>query len=398
LLGLINDVLSIAKIEAGHVALSESDFDLGALVHGVRDLLTSRARAKGLALVLEESGELPRVRGDEAKLRQVIINLVGNAIKFTGEGSVTLRASWADGAARVEVEDTGRGIDAHELDHIFEPFVQGSASAGEGGTGLGLAISRSFLRAMRAELSVQSTARKGSRFWFALELPRAAAGEAAAPERRIVGLAPGQAPVSVLVVENDRDSRELLLRLLGTVGYQVHVAIDGLAGVAAWNEQEPGLVLMDMRMPVMDGYAATRRIRELEHELRRPRIPILALTASAFDHDRPEIFAAGCDDIVAKPFREGPLLEIVARALGVRYRYQEEETAPPPTTELGPRLRSLPPDELEALHAALARGDDLAAQQAAERLAERDAWAGAEVTRMIRGFQLDELLAALESS
>jgi DNA-binding response OmpR family regulator len=150
-----------------------------------------------------------------------------------------------------------------------------------------------------------------------------------------------------------------------------------------------------MRMPVLDGYAATRRIRELELELARPRTAIVAITASAFDHDRPEIFAAGCDDVVAKPFRETTLLEAMGRALGTRYLY--EEAAAGSTPSLGPRLRALPPGDRDALHAALARGDDLAAQQAAERLAATDPWAGAEVARLLRGFQVDELLAALEA-
>jgi two-component system sensor histidine kinase/response regulator len=148
-----------------------------------------------------------------------------------------------------------------------------------------------------------------------------------------------------------------------------------------------------MRMPVLDGYAATRRIRELEGELSRPRTPIIALTASAFEHDRPEILSAGCDAIIAKPFRESVLLEAVARSTGARYVYEEAPPDPAGPTTLGARLDAA---DRAALHAALSRGDDLAAQEAALRLAERDPWAAAEVTRMLKAFQLDELMALLE--
>jgi PAS domain S-box-containing protein len=391
---LINDVLSISKIEAGETTLHPVDFAPRVLLDGVRDLFRARAQRRGLGLVFEIAAELPaRVRGDEGKLRQVLINLVGNAVKFTTSGGVAVRAGWRDGRAAFEIEDTGPGIAAEALEHVFQPFAQAEAGLrADEGAGLGLAISSGFVELLGGALRVVSEVGRGSRFAFEVPLPEAR-GEAppARDERRVLRLAPGQGEVRVLVVDNDPDNRLLLVRLLGAVGFTVEDAGDGREAVERWTRFRPRLVWMDMRMPVMDGYEAARRIRAAETE----RTVIVALTASAFEHDRPHILAAGCNDIVAKPFREAEIFDAMARWLGVRYEH-DAPAAPAGAPLSAGQLAALRPDERAELERALGAGDDLDARAAVERIAAREPELGAALMRMVRGFQLDELLDLLE--
>jgi two-component system sensor histidine kinase/response regulator len=395
LLGLINDVLSLSKIEAGESTLNPVDFALRRVLEGVSDLFRARAERRGLSLAFEVAPDLPpSVRGDEGKLRQVLINLVGNAVKFTERGGVTVRVRARDGRAGFEIADTGPGIAPEALERVFEPFVQAQAGAGAGeGVGLGLAISRHFVRLLGGELRATSELGRGSCFAFEAALPAAAGDGPPAPEaRRVLELAPGQGEIRVLVVDDDADSRRLLVRLLSTVGFVVEEARDGREAVARWAELRPRLVWMDMRMPGLDGYEATRAIRARE----TARTAIIALTASAFEHDRPLILAAGCDDIVAKPFREAAVFEVMARWLDVRYVY-DDVALDAETRALSPaRLAALPPDERAELERSLDAGDDLEARAAVARIAARDPVLGDELMRLVRDLQLDELLGLLE--
>ncbi len=398
LLDLINDVLSISKIEAGESTLNPVDFSIRALLDGVRDMFRARARRRGLALVLDVRGDLPeRVRGDEGKLRQVLINLVGNAVKFTEVGGVALRASWTDGRAAFEIEDTGPGIAPDAIERVFQPFVQDDAGTrASEGAGLGLAISRHFVGLLGGALRVTSELGRGSRFAFTAALPPATgAGAPARDPRRVLGLAPGQGEIRVLVVDNEPDNRRLLTRLLTSVGFTVDEAVDGREALERWERSRPRLVWMDMRMPVVDGYAATRAIREREAAAGGHTV-VIALTASAFEHDRPRILAAGCDEVVAKPFREAVIFDAMARWLDVRFVH-DAAPAPPAAPALSPaRLAALPPDEIRGLERSLGAGDDLRAREAVARIAVRDPALGDELMRMVRGYQLDELLGLLE--
>jgi signal transduction histidine kinase/ligand-binding sensor domain-containing protein len=265
LLSLITDVLSIAKIEAGRISLTEQAFDLGRLLDAVRSMISARADLKGLVVVFDvEPGMPAAVRGDEAKLRQVLLNLLGNAVKFTTEGTVTLRARWADGRACFEVQDTGPGISAEELDTLFQAFVQTEAGRQvQEGTGLGLVISRSFVRLMGGDIEVASRVGEGTTFRFEASLPRADAAEVV-EERKVAGLAPGQPSRRMLVVDDTFENRALLARLLKSVGFDVREATNGQEAVAEWEASRPDLIFMDMRMPVMDGIEATREIRRRE--------------------------------------------------------------------------------------------------------------------------------------
>jgi signal transduction histidine kinase/CheY-like chemotaxis protein/ligand-binding sensor domain-containing protein len=327
LLGLINDVLSLSKIEAGRVTLDAAPFDLAALVRDVEDVLRLRADAKGLALRCELGEALPRaVRGDEGRLRQVLTNLVGNAVKFTEKGGVTLRASWTDGRARFEVADTGPGIDAAEMASLFEPFVQTETGRrSKEGTGLGLALSRDLARLMGGDVTVTSAKGKGSTFVVDIALPEAPADALASRDRRrVASLAPGQ-DVKVLVVDDVALNRTVLARLLASVGFRVEEAASGEETLEKRRSFRPDLIWMDKRMPGLDGLETTRRIRAEEARTGERRVKIVALSASALEHERGAILEAGCDDFVAKPFREATVFETMRRHLGVTYLYDSSE-------------------------------------------------------------------------
>jgi trehalose/maltose transport system substrate-binding protein len=398
LLGLIEDVLSTAKIEAGKMSLQESAFELPGLLAAVVEILGVRARARQIALRLDAQPDLPPwVRGDEGKLRQILINLLSNAIKFTAEGEVTLRASWHDGRARFEVQDTGPGITPEDRDRLFSPFVQvGNVVQRQEGTGLGLAISRGFARLMGGDLELADSGPHGSTFVCEIALQSSTAG----PQRRrgrVVGAVPVARPPRVLVVDDNADNRRLLAGIHAVLGAEVREAVDGRHGVQAWEQFQPDLVWMDLRMPVMDGATAAREIRRLEQENGRPRVPIIAATASAFDHERAELLQAGCDDIVAKPFRRDAVLEKAAALLGMELRYE----APPADPAVGAdgidlaRLGAMPALWLSGLQQTLGIGDVERARDMVDQLSEHDGALAAQLREMLGAYRFDELEAAV---
>jgi PAS domain S-box-containing protein len=346
LLGLINDVLELSKIEAGRVALHEESFDLHRLLDGLEEMFHLRARGKGLMLIFDRAPDVPRyVRADEGKLRQVLMNLLGNAVKFTHRGGVTLRvgcspsvSSACEGEAPqgreglrlfFEVEDTGPGIAPEELDAVFDPFRQTTAGQkSQEGTGLGLSISRQFVRLMGGDLTFSSALEVGSLFKFDVQAALADAADVptARPARRVVGLEPDQPVYRLLVVEDREANRKLLVNLLTSLGspptgFAVREAANGLEAIDLWERWHPHLVWMDLRMPVMDGHEATRRIKATTQG---QATVIVALTASAFKEDRAMILSEGCDDYVRKPFREEEIFDTLAKHLGVRFVYEEE--------------------------------------------------------------------------
>ena len=335
LLNLINDVLSLSKIEAGRVTLEHTPFDLVTLINDVENVVRLRAEEKGLNLVREvDEQTLPTaVIGDERRLRQILINLMGNAVKFTERGSVTLRARWTNGRAEFDVADTGPGIAPQDLARLFEPFVQTeSGQRSKEGTGLGLALSRDLARLMGGDITVESARGKGSRFHVAVDLPVAAADTVAEREqRRVASLAPDQPTPRILVVDDIAVNRAVLTRLLRTVGFDVREAADGNEALEIWKQWHPQLIWMDKWMQGMDGLQVTRTIRaEEQRRGRGEHVPIIALSASALDQERGEILAAGCDDFVAKPYREAVIFARMRQYLGVEYVYEEEPRAAAP--------------------------------------------------------------------
>ncbi len=332
LLSLINNVLDLSKVEAGLISLSPTDFDLYSLLDNLVDMFSLKAEQRNLQLVLECSPEVPRfVCSDEAKLRQVLMNLLSNALRFTKQGGVTVRASCLSEAPKVfshkrihfEVEDTGLGIAADELDTLFEAFSQtATGRITQEGIGLGLTISREFIALMGGNLNVRSQENKGTNFFFDIEVK--IVQETAVKEkvitRQVVGLKPNQPCYKILVVDDNETNRQLLVKLLQPLGFELKEANNGQEAVDIWQEWQPHLIWMDMRMPTMDGYQATKAIRA------RPKgeqVKIIALTASTYEEEKAVVMAAGCNDYVQKPFKETDIFSMMHNHLGIKYIYQE---------------------------------------------------------------------------
>ena len=335
LLGLINDVLSLSKIEAGRITLEQSRFDLRNVVRDVENVLRIRAEEKQLKFTSEVDELLPHaVMGDEVRVRQILLNLVGNAVKFTEAGSVRLRVTWRDDVARFEVEDTGPGISEIELPKLFEPFVQSeTGQRTREGTGLGLALSRNLARLMNGDITVQSKRGFGSTFTAVVTLPEAIVEESSADGQHIARLAPEFEGTRILVVDDTAINRLVLTTLLSKVGFDVREASNGDDAIALWETWKPQLIWMDKRMTPIDGLETTRRIRAREKLSGAAHTPILALSASALEHERGEILAAGCDDFVAKPFLERTIFAKIRDHIGVAYEYDGGGGRPRPPME-----------------------------------------------------------------
>jgi len=308
LLTLINDLIDVARIEAGRFPLRDEVFDLATQLQQVADVHAVRAEDKGLAFALDSDIATPCwVHGDPGRFRQVLYNLLGNAIKFTREGHVRLLARRADdGMVTVVVEDTGPGISAQDRERIFEAFQQATGAVSDPleGAGLGLKIARELALAMQGQLGVESRAEGGSSFRFTARLP--AAEPPALPDRALLalGVTRGQRPLRVLVAEDDEVNALIAVASLERLGVQVERVADGRQAVrhALREVDRPDLVLMDCRMPVLDGYSATREIRAQEFLLGLHRLPIIALTATVTDLGRVQCMEAGMDDFIAKPY------------------------------------------------------------------------------------------------
>jgi len=411
LLALINDVLDLSKIEAGRAVYRPEDCDLHELLRDMRDLFAQRAADKGLALQVRWEPLTPRhVRTDAAKLRQVLINLLGNAIKFTVAGGVELDVAGAPGPAddasrcrvRFAVADSGPGIAEDERDHLFQAFTQTRAGLNaREGAGLGLALSRQFVRLLGGDLTVDSSLGQGSRFQFELDLDTIASAERprVSAERAIIGLAPGQARPRILIVDDRAANRRLLVAVLGPLGFAVADAADGEAALRQWREWQPDLVLLDLRLPELDGYETARRIRA-EESVRRAKL--VALTASAFADERAEALAVGCDDFLRKPFHNTDLLEMIGRHLGLTFRYAEaspgQAIAGPAAALDAARLRALPDALRRQLHHAVLCLDTQRTAALAAHVTALDPALGAWIADQARDLRYESLLDSLESA
>jgi signal transduction histidine kinase/DNA-binding response OmpR family regulator len=430
LLDLINDVLELSKIEAARQTLTETAFDLYEALDKVTEMIRPRAEKKNLVLEFERTNDLPRfVRTDERKLRQILLNLLGNAVKFTQEGGIALRVrsekddfdGKADGdtdsgfdALRLyfEVEDSGPGIAAVDRTRIFEAFTQteGGHLKGEG-TGLGLTISRQFARHLGGDIKVGGALGQGAVFEFTLLAKPASASEVTShrPARRVIGLKPDQStarrqPIRILVVDDHSENRALLQQLLKRVGFAAKPAENGREALALFKQWQPHLIWMDMRMPVMDGYEATKMIRRAAAKMLVPPPVILALTASAFKEDRDAVIAAGCDDFVRRPFRESEIFNKIEAHLGVDYIYEYDES---PSTETTPSgnvsvdgLRSaitlLPHSVIQEFKTAIELSDMDRMAQAVAEIGEVHAALARGLKELVDTFQYDRILSYLD--
>ncbi len=341
LLALINDVLDMSKIESGRIALHETDFDLRETLYLVVEMFQMRADTKDLYLKLEQSADLPQfVRTDEKKLRQVLINLISNALKFTKTGGITievklenLRDNNSLANIHFSVSDTGDGIAADEADKVFDPFMQTeSGRKSEQGTGLGLPISRKFVQLMGGDITFKSEVGIGTVFEFSIQakISESAKAIAAKPISRVIGLAPNQKNYRILAVDDRWENRQILLKLLTPIGFEVKEAENGQIAINIWEQWQPDLIWMDMRMPVMNGYEATTQIRS---HLKGQATTIIALTASTLEEERAIVLSAGCDDFVRKPFLEDTIFEKMSQYLGVQYVYEAIAPSQPKSSE-----------------------------------------------------------------
>jgi PAS domain S-box-containing protein len=334
LLSLINSVLEISKIESGSIGIKNNRFDFPLLIKDINDLFALKAKDKNLHLDFELPDNLPRfIKADQGKLRQVLINIIGNAIKYTEKGSVKIRITRAeiqsDNPSCIlgfEIKDTGPGIPEPLQDKIFDPFFRAkNTNKDEEGTGLGLAISNQYVDLMGGELYVQSRIGVGSIFSFNIPTELVDVAEGQRVLGRVIGVEPGQENFRILIIENNHNNRRLLTTLLELVGFDVQTAKNGLEGVEQWRAWSPHFIWMDIRMPLMDGFEATRIIKqEMAENINSMQSIIVALTASAFEEERTKVLAQGCDDFLRKPFNEQEIFEILEKYLNVKFIYSKE--------------------------------------------------------------------------
>lgn len=329
LLALINDVLDMSKIEAGRVALSPATFSLSAMLESLATMFRLRSETKGLGFEMSADVEsAPYIVADEGKIRQVLINLLGNAIKFTERGKVKLSVSLDRREAdrlwlSAWVEDTGSGISDEEQRKLFVPFSQvARGHRSQEGTGLGLAISRKYAQLLGGDIAVISTLGKGSIFRFEVPIQRGDAAVAIkrSVPHRVIGLHAGSIIPKILVVDDLLENRDWLMKLLTSIGFSVRGADNGEAAIRSWEEWAPQLILMDVHMPVINGLEATQRIKA---DPRGKETIVVALTASAMDEDRRAVSESGADDFITKPCVEAELLDKIATLLSVTFDYED---------------------------------------------------------------------------
>ncbi|NEP79277.1 MAG: response regulator, partial [Okeania sp. SIO3B3] len=427
LLALINDILEMSKIESGRIELNENNFNFHCLLDGLEKMLQLKAQLKGLELKFERSSAIPEwIKTDENKLRQVLINLIGNSIKFTKKGSITVNISLLTNMKDEELEtdssvvriifsvtDTGKGIASNELDKLFKPFSQTlTGCESKEGTGLGLAISQKFVQLMNGEITVNSMVGQGSIFTFDIQaeiVEASSTTENKYSEEIIIGLDFDQPQYRILIAEDRNTNRLLLVKLLTSVGFVVQEAENGKQAIEIWHSWQPHLILMDMRMPVMNGYEATTNIRS---KLKDGSTKIIALTASAFEEDKRAILSVGCDDFVRKPFRESELLRKIGKHLEAKYIYATKKIDNENTnenssakilnySEITARIAKMSLEWIEKLNHAASMGSDDEIFQLLKQIPQEEKTLTTALTDLVEDFRFDiiiDLTKHLESS
>ncbi|MDJ1179779.1 response regulator [Roseofilum sp. BLCC_M91] len=417
LLRLINDILELSKIEAGKSEINEVNIDLWQLLKSIEKMLSLKAESKHLTLRFDLLDHVNRfVKTDEGKLRQVLINLIDNAIKFTEQGSIEVQVDQycpedepererENRCLMFKIQDTGIGIESKDIDHLFDVFFQiNQGLKNYQGTGLGLPITREFIKLMGGDIWVSSTLGKGTKFEFYIpvEVVNCEDQSSLRFDRKIVGIVEVKPAYKVLVVEDHWANRILLVNLLKRVGFQVQEAVNGVEAIEVWKVWHPDLIWMDMRMPVMDGYEATAQIKSSPEG---KETAILALSANAFAEEKAKMLATGCDDYLSKPFEEMELLEKMAQYLDVEYVYEEENVMAEDDVRLAPesialtpdRLKPLPQSWLDRLHQAATEADsDLLLDIIAE-IQERDRSLSQTLTILVNHFDFEKITEVTEA-
>ncbi|MFY7805748.1 MAG: ATP-binding protein, partial [Limnoraphis robusta] len=408
LLTLINNILDFSKIEAGKITLNLTSFDLDRLLDEIEELFKLKSINKGLQLYLERADHVPQyIQTDEIKLREVLINLLSNAMKFTKVGGVSVRVKSLSTPETepltetlyFEVEDTGVGIAPEELNQLFEAFSQTkSGKQVQEGTGLGLAISQKFVQLMGGEINVKSLVGIGTVFSFNIQvnIVNPTEVETKTSERRIIALEPNQPRYKLLIVDDNLINRQLLIKLLNPLGFELQEATNGKEAIEIWQDWEPHLIFMDMRMPVMDGYEATKQIKTT---IKGQATAIIAITASVLKDDKNIILSAGCDDFVRKPFEESIIFEMIEKHLGVRYVYEETHLAEKQTIRYtldAECLKVMSADWLEEVYQASMDLDDDSILTLIAQIPENHTTLAAALTDCVQNFRFDQIIDLIE--
>lgn len=406
LLNLINNVLDISKIEAGHMVREDVDIDLKRFLDDLTALMSIKVSEKGLTLDTVLVPDLPGyIAVDSGKLRQVLTNLIANAVKYTENGGIRLsvKVLESDGSGRTrlhfEVADTGKGISKEDQSIIFDPFQQiGDQPSSEAGTGLGLAICKQYTALMDGCIGVRSEPGKGSVFFVDIPVKVLATSQKRPSTRceRIVGLEPGQRGYRILIAEDQIENRLLLRTLLAPFGFELYEAGDGQEAVALFEQHHPDFVWMDIRMPVMSGLEATRHIRGLKTGRDAK---IVALTAHALEEERMGILAAGCDAVIRKPYRDTEIYLTLADHLGVRFLYEMDTTPaerPSVKAPVQEKIQQIPPPLVENLQKAVVLLDKNQCAEAIDKIRDHDPLLGDHFHHMVENLQYREILAALD--
>jgi len=398
LLSLINEVLEMSRIEAGKLEAVIEPCDVAAVLREVGNMFAGSAAKKGIALTARALSDMPgRVMTDESKLKQILINLVGNALKFTDSGSVELTASAEPGnpgRLSFAVADTGRGIAAADVEKIFQPFEQTEEGRSMGGTGLGLPISQKYCQLLGGTIGLESQVGRGSRFSFSIDAPPCPESlpDKAGGDARIGGITKGTPP-RVLIVDDRETNRDILARMLEPLGFPVAQAAGGSEALAMLDTWNPGLILLDLVMPGMNGKDFLRIVRT---DRSKAAIRIIVITASVLEDERSGVIELGADAFIRKPFREKHVLEEIGRLMDIEYWYEEEkdkvaETASPPA-DLAAGLAGLPAGLAGKLRDSIRSGDLEEVLALAKEAANFDKALSAAIVGMAEGFQINLLL------
>jgi len=404
LLTLINDVLDLSKIEAGQTTLNETNIDLYRLLDELHDIFQLKADDKQLQLLVDYQPDVPQyIHTDGIKLRQVLINLLNNGLKFTDTGAVWVRVTTKkEQPNRIffEVEDTGAGIASADMANLFEAFTQTETGRqSQEGTGLGLPISRKFVQLMGGDITVNSEPNKGSTFGFDIrvEIVDTAEVDMKKRDRRVIALEPGQPRYRILIVDDRWTNRLLLIKLLNPLGFELREAENGQQAIEMWHDFEPHLIWMDMRMPIMDGYTATKQIKS---HIKGQATAIIALTASTLEEERAVVLSAGCDAFMRKPFKEADIFATMERYIGVQFVYEELSTKPshlPKEVLTAESLAVLPRSLLISLKKAVSRGDFEQIDTIIEDIRADQAPLGQALARLAYDFEHDKMLDLLKN-
>jgi signal transduction histidine kinase/CheY-like chemotaxis protein len=422
LLTLINNILDLSKIEAGKTTFNIQTFNLDHLLDDVEDMLHLRAVNAGLNLVFNRDPNVPRyICTDEIKLRQVLINLIGNAIKFTKVGSVVVNVTLENILTNnsnnsnnsnnltdqscilnFSISDTGVGIAAEELSELFVSFSQAQAGREkQEGTGLGLAISRRFVQLMGGDISVASELGKGTTFQFQIQaqIGKELISDDNIEKRRTLALAPNQPTYKILVVDDKPINCQLLVKLLRPMGFEVKEASNGREAIAIWDQWEPHLIWMDMRMPIMDGYEATKHIKST---LKGNATAVIALTASVLEEEKAIVLSTGCDDFIRKPFNEQTIFDTLAKHLGVKYTYdknQSHEREIDFSTEISltsENLKIMPESWIMQLYRSALEADKNIVINLIGEIPDKETFLVRSLTKLAKNFQFEKLIDLTE--